>query len=132
MKKIWVDCELPFKFVTFGLINDLAKLEPFGVGNKKPIFAGKHIDVSRLKIMGKEGNVIRLEMTDDSKIKIVGVMFNKSKRFMEFLQNKFGQDEIDKAMQGENNAIKFMALYYPNVNAFNGREYLQLVIESFY
>ncbi len=132
MKKIWVDCELPFKFATFGLINDLKKLEPFGVGNKKPIFAGKNISVSRLKIMGKEGNVIRLEMSDDSDVKIVGVMFNKSKRFMEFLKNKFGQDEIDKALDGEANEIKIMALYYPNVNSFNGREYLQLIIESFY
>ena len=82
--------------------------------------------------MGKEGNVIRLEMSDESDIRIVGVMFNKSKRFMEFLKNKFGQDEIDKAMQGEKNEIEFMALYYPNVNEYNGREYLQLIIESFY
>ena len=132
MKKIWVDCELPFKYVTFGLINDLKRLEPFGVGNKKPIFAGKHIDLSRMRLMGKEGNVIKLEMSDESGIKIVGVMFNKSKRFMEFLKNKFGQDEIDKAMQGEKNEIEFMALYYPNVNEYNGREYLQLIIESFY
>ena len=63
---------------------------------------------------------------------IVSVMFNKSKRFMEFLKNKFGQDEIDKAMDGQPNEIKFMALYYPNVNSYNGREYLQLIIESFY
>lgn len=132
MKKIMVDCELPFKYATFGLVKDLKKLEPFGVGNKKPIFAGKHIDVSKLKIMGKEGNVIRLEMTDETDVKVVGIMFNKSKRFMEFLKNKFGQDEIDKAMQGESNEISFMALYYPNVNSFNGRDYLQLVIESFY
>ena len=111
MKKIWVDCELPFKYVTFGLINDLKRLEPFGVGNKKPIFAGKHIDLSRMRLMGKEGNVIKLEMSDESGIKIVGVMFNKSKRFMEFLKNKFGQDEIDKAMDGQPNEISFMALY---------------------
>ena len=132
MKKIMVDCELPFKYATFGLVEDLKKLEPFGVGNKKPIFAGKHIDVSKIKIMGKEGNVIRLEMSDDSDVKMVGIMFNKSKRFMEFLKNKFGQDEIDKALEGINNEIKFMALYYPNVNSYNGRDYLQLVIESFY
>ena len=132
MKKIMVDCELPFKFATFGLVNDLKKLEPFGVGNKKPIFAGKHIDINRMKIMGKEGNVIRLEMIDETDVKTVGIMFNKSKRFMEFLKNKFGQDEIDKALAGEKNEITFMALYYPNVNSYNGRDYLQLVIESFY
>lgn len=132
MKKIWVDCELPFKFVTFGLFNDLKKLEPFGVGNKKPIFAGKNIDIKRMKILGKEGKAIRLEMTDESGFKMQGIMFNKSKRFMGFLQNKFGQDEIDKAMKGEDNDIKIMLLYYPNVNEFNGREYLQLIIESFY
>ncbi len=131
MKKIWVDCELPFKFATFGLFNDLKKLEPFGVGNKKPIFAGKNIKVNRMKILGKEGKAIRLEMTDESGYKMQGIMFNKSKRFMAFLQNKFGQDKIDKAMQGAENEIKLMLLYYPNVNEFNGREYLQLIIESF-
>lgn len=131
MKKIWVDCELPFKFATFGLFNDLKKLEPFGVGNKKPIFAGKNIRVNRMKILGKEGKAIRLEMVDESGFKMQGIMFNKSKRFMSFLQKKFGQDEIDKAMKGEDNEIKIMLLYYPNVNEFNGREYLQLIIESF-
>ncbi|MCR5429924.1 MAG: single-stranded-DNA-specific exonuclease RecJ [Eubacterium sp.] len=131
MKKIWVDCELPFKFATFGLFNDLKKLEPFGVGNKKPIFAGKNIKVNRIKILGKEGKAIRLEMTDESGFKMQGIMFNKSKRFIGFLDKKFGQDEIDKAMKGAENDIKLMLLYYPNVNEFNGREYLQLIIESF-
>ena len=32
-----------------GLVNDLKKLEPFGVGNKKPIFAGKDIQINRIK-----------------------------------------------------------------------------------
>ena len=131
LKKIWVDSELPFKFVTFGLFKDLKKLEPFGVGNKKPIFAGKNIIVNRMKILGKEGKAIRLEMTDESGFKMQGIMFNKSKRFMGFLQRKFGQEEIDKAMKGDENDIKIMLLYYPNVNEFNGREYLQLIIESF-
>lgn len=131
LKKIWVDSELPFKFVTFGLFKDLKKLEPFGVGNKKPIFAGKNIIVNRMKILGKEGKAIRLEMTDESGFKMQGIMFNKSKRFMGFLQRKFGQEEIDKAMKGDGNDIKIMLLYYPNVNEFNGREYLQLIIESF-
>ena len=131
MKKIEVDSELPFKFATFGLVNDLKKLEPFGVGNKKPIFAGKNIQINRIKILGKEGKAIRLEMTDESGFKMQGIMFNKSKRFMKFLSEKFGQDEIDKAMEGVTNEIKLMLLYYPNINEFNGRQYLQLIIESF-
>ena len=131
MKKIEVDSELPFKFATFGLVNDLKKLEPFGVGNKKPIFAGKDIQINRIKILGKEGKAIRLEMTDESGFKMQGIMFNKSKRFMKFLSDKFGQDEIDKAMEGVANEIKLMLLYYPNINEFNGRQYLQLIIESF-
>lgn len=131
MKKIEVDSELPFKFATFGLVNDLKKLEPFGVGNKKPIFAGKNIQINRIKILGKEGKAIRLEMTDESGFKMQGIMFNKSKRFMKFLSEKFGQDEIDKAMEGVANEIKLMLLYYPNINEFNGRQYLQLIIESF-
>lgn len=131
MKKIEVDSELPFKFATFGLVNDLKKLEPFGVGNKKPIFAGKNIQINRIKILGKEGKAIRLEMTDESGFKMQGIMFNKSKRFMKFLSEKFGQNEIDKAMEGVANEIKLMLLYYPNINEFNGRQYLQLIIESF-
>ena len=131
MKKIEVDSELPFKFATFGLVRDLKKLEPFGVGNKKPIFAGKNIRINRIEIIGKKGKTIRLEMTDESGFKMQGIMFNKSKRFMKFLSDNFGQDEIDKAMGGSDNEIKLMLLYYPNINEFNGNQYLQLVIESF-
>ena len=84
-----------------------------------------------MKILGKEGKAIKLDMTDESGFKMQGIMFNKSKRFMKFLSDKFGQDQIDRAMDGEANEIKLMLLYYPNINEFNGRQYLQLIIESF-
>lgn len=131
LKKVWIDTELPFKYVTMNLVKELSKLEPFGVANSKPTFACKNLQIVKMMVIGKTGNVIRLDLEDGDKIRMTAIMFNKSKEFLSFLNNKFGQNEIDKALNGEKNNINIMTIYYPNINEYNGNVTLQIIIESY-
>ncbi|MDO4293739.1 MAG: single-stranded-DNA-specific exonuclease RecJ, partial [Eubacteriales bacterium] len=42
-ERIHIDVPLPVSRVTFGLVEELEKLEPFGTGNPKPVFAQKDL-----------------------------------------------------------------------------------------
>ena len=64
-------------------------------------------------------------------MKIQGIIFSRTSEFMEFVTNKFGNEEVKKALRGMDNNITIMAVFYPNINEYNGNTQLQLVINRF-
>lgn len=129
--KIWIDMQLPLEYVTINFTEELKAIQPYGKGNEKPVFADKNLKVLKLQILGKVGNVIKLNLENRNHYRMTGIIFGRAQEFMEFLMNKFGQDEINKAMQGINNNIEIMATYYPKINEYNGNVQMQIVIDRF-
>lgn len=129
--KIWIDTELPPEYVTFELVEQLNLIEPFGKGNEKPIFAAKKMRVKSMRILGKEGNVLKFELVSEQGTFITGICFNKTQEFIQFANEKFGNDEIKKATRGMSNGIVINVIYYPTVNAYNGNTTLQMVVDRF-
>lgn len=129
--KVWIDMQLPLEYVTMNMIQELSIIKPFGKGNEKPIFAEKHLKINKLQILGKNGNVLKLTITNSSSYTMTAMIFSRVIDFMEFLKNKFGQEEINKALVGEKNNIEIMATYYPTINEFNGNGQIQIVIDRF-
>ena len=129
--KVWIDMQLPLEYITMNMIQELSIIKPFGKGNEKPIFAEKHLKINKLQILGKNGNVLKLTITNSSSYTMTAMIFSRVIDFMEFLKNKFGQEEINKALVGEKNNIEIMATYYPTINEFNGNSQIQIVIDRF-
>lgn len=129
--KVWIDMQLPLEYVTMNMIQELNIIKPFGKGNEKPIFAEKHLKINKLQILGKNGNVLKLTITNSSSYTMTAMIFSRVIDFMEFLKNKFGQEEINKALVGEKNNIEIMATYYPTINEFNGNSQIQIIIDRF-
>ncbi|MCR5703471.1 MAG: single-stranded-DNA-specific exonuclease RecJ [Eubacterium sp.] len=129
--KVWIDTTLPFDYISKELVEELKYLEPFGKGNPKPVFAEKNLQLVHLKIRGKEGNVLSLFVEDEGHRRMPAVIFQRSQEFLAFIVEKFGQEELDKAMAGRKNSIRFMATFYPGINEFQGNQTLQLVIDRF-
>ena len=129
--KVWIDMQLPLEYVTMNMIQELSIIKPFGKGNEKPIFAEKHLKINKLQILGKNGNVLKLTITNSSSYTMTAMIFSRVIDFMEFLKNKFGQEEINKALVGEKNNIEIMATYYPTINEFNGNSQIQIIIDRF-
>ena len=90
-----------------------------------------HLKINKLQILGKNGNVLKLTITNSSSYTMTAMIFSRVIDFMEFLKNKFGQEEINKALVGEKNNIEIMATYYPTINEFNGNSQIQIVIDRF-
>lgn len=119
-KKIWIDAAVPFSYATESLVEELSMLEPFGKGNEKPVFAQKQVALLKYRILGKNQNVIRLELAGEDGSRISGVYFKEGMEWEAFLTGKFGKDECARAKYGERNSIRLSLLYYPVIDDYTG------------
>ena len=112
--KIWIDAAMPFEYINDRLIGELSLLEPFGQGNEKPQFAQKSMTVRSARVMGRNRNVVRLNLVNERGFGMDGVVFTEGDRFME---------EMGRSRQMD-------IVYYPTVNTYNGSRSLQVVIKA--
>ncbi len=129
--KVWIDMQLPLEYVTMNLIEELKVIAPHGKGNEKPVFAEKNLKIHKIQILGKTGNVLRLTIENSRYYRMTAMIFGRAMEFMAFLKEKFGQEEIDKALKGENNRMEIMATYYPKINEYQGNSQIQIIIDRF-
>lgn len=73
-KKSDLDIE-DLKDFNLELLEDLAKLEPFGPGNEEPIFRLKNAEIIETKRMGEDQNHLRLDLKGKDKKTIKSVAF---------------------------------------------------------
>lgn len=66
--KIKVDTELESKDVNYQLLDDIEKMEPFGIGNPKPVFAYNHMILDQKRTMGKNREHIKLMTHDGNRV----------------------------------------------------------------
>ena len=58
--EIEIDAEIKAKDIGIDLVEALDKIEPFGVGNKKPVFLSKDLSVEDLNIVGSNSKHLKL------------------------------------------------------------------------
>lgn len=128
--KVTFDMVLPLKEASVGLVNELSILEPFGKGNKKPLFARKHVEFLRGSVVGAGRNVIRITLREDGRI-YPAVLFQKAEKFEEELTERCGANAAEKLYGGNGSGLFLDILYCPETNTYNGQSSLQFVIEHF-
>ena len=132
VRKVWIDVPMPLAYATEELINQLSLLEPFGKGNEKPVFATKNVRVKSLKVMGANQNMCKLSVLDDSGKVVDALVFSSIyPAFMEFLYDKFGEEQIRKAKMNIPNDIVLSIIYYPDINEYNGRRSVQIIVNNY-
>ncbi len=113
---IHIDMALPFSHVSERLTEELSLLEPFGKGNTKPVFAARNVRVLESRILGKNQNVLRMKLVDESGMPRDGIFFSGCmQQVLEDLQ--------------ERQTVHM--LYYPEINEFRGERNLQLRILNY-
>lgn len=113
--KVVIDVPMPVSYITKELVEEISLLEPFGKGNTKPVFAQKDLRVLNLRIFGKNRNVAKMQLMDGSGTVIDGIYFGEAERFSQYVSEK----EV------------IMITYYPEVNRYQGRENLQVIIQEY-
>lgn len=131
LPKIRIDQKLPIKYVSFKLVDELQKLEPFGKGNPSPVFAEKEVLIDRVFLLGKEKNVVKLMIrTGDAYNKISGIFFDSAGYFKEAFLAAFDEISYERLIDGVFGEIKADIVYHPDINEYNGSVTLQLIIKD--
>lgn len=129
--KIRIDVPLPAAYPTANLIRELECLEPFGKGNTKPLFADKNLAVARAYVVGRNRNVLKLSLVTEAGARVSAVYFGDTDAWKDFYAEKYSTQEVEAAFAGRENRIRMSAVYYPEINSYQGTEDIQLVIRNY-
>lgn len=128
--KVCIDVPMPISYITEDLIEEIDALAPFGNGNEKPVFAQKELNVLSARILGKDGNTVKMTVESDDGCTCEAIYF-EGKEFIENIIEWFGQEEYDKMLHGWLNNVVLNVVYYPNVNEYNGKRTIQLMVKRY-
>ena len=130
-EKIMVDVPMPINYIRESLVEELSVLEPFGNGNEKPLFAERHLKLLSARILGKNANVLKLQVANATGCTMEALYFGIPDNILSYLADKYGRNEVQKLLWGKANQIEMDLTYYPSINEYQGRRTLQIVIKNF-
>ncbi len=129
--KIVIDVPMPLSYISKDFVEELNILEPFGKSNEKPLFADRDIEIISIRIVGKNQNVCKMQVKSAGSAVMTALYFGEPGRLFRFLEEKYGSRALEQAMAGMGGGMKVSLAYYPEVNRFNGRETIQIVVRYF-
>ena len=113
-EKVLIDMEMPFSCVTEAFVKELELLEPFGKGNTKPVFAARNVEVLNSRILGKNRNVLKMQVRDQNNTVIEAMYFGDIPSMEERIKEK-----------------PLLITYYPQINDYMGKITPQIVITHY-
>lgn len=113
--KVVIDVPMPLAYVSEELIEQLSLLEPFGKANTKPLFAQKNVSVLNHRIVGKNKNVITMNLDDGAGRVLEGISFSDAQELEQMI------------LTGKQLTIA----YYPTIKEYRGNRSIQIVISHF-
>lgn len=128
IEKVKIDCSLDFKLLNYNIVDELKLLEPYGKANPEPLFGTKNVEIKSISIIGKNKNVIKLVLSQDS-IEFSGIIFTNFDKYIEYLNEKFKTNDIISKQDNIKN--KFIdILYTPVINEYMNTKSIQLLIKD--
>lgn len=106
-----IDAEIDSNELTMDLIDTIKNLEPFGEGNKTPVFVTKNLVFSQTRTMGSNNNHLKIFCENKSGKPFECVYWNHSE--LNIPQGK-----------------EFDLVFYPKINSFNGIINIQLDVQD--
>lgn len=106
-----IDAELEIKSIDWEFHHKLSHFEPYGPGNRSPVFTSSQVEVTRLSVVGKEGAHLKLSIKQKDSPTFNMIGFRKG-------------DLMSKMRIGD----KIDITYEIDVNEWNGLKTLQLKI----
>ncbi|MFC1626915.1 DHHA1 domain-containing protein, partial [Patescibacteria group bacterium] len=111
-RELSIELALPFSIIDEELWKTLEQFEPYGIGNARPVFCTKQVEIMESRLVGKDKNHLRLNVTDyTGAFQAIG--FRMGEEFGDLVKG----DMIHIA-------------YTIDLNIWNGRRELQLKIKD--
>ena len=108
------DGVLRLQYVGEQLLKELELLKPYGKGNPQPLFAESGVRMKSGRVMGKDQNVLKLQLKTVQGAQMEGIYFGDGNRMLEDMEAK----------------ESFSMLYYPEVNEYMGKHTIQIVVKG--
>ncbi len=125
-----IDVDLPFGYANEAFLADLELLEPFGKDNEKPVFAQTNVTFIKGRIFGARNNVASFRVKSNDGHFYELKYFGDIPAFNRYLDEKFGERSAASLYAGEG-TFKLSVIYYPDLNTYNGRTEVQLIMKDY-
>lgn len=130
---VHIDVPMPMGYATLEFAKQLQLLEPFGVGNLKPLFAQKDVLFVGAKRIGVGGSFARFTVLVDrnGQYRREDLMyFGDLEAFCRFLDEKYGAGSAEDLF-AECHEFAVSITYQVSVNCFRGKESLQYIMQNY-
>lgn len=118
-EKMHIDIPLPIGYVNMDFVEELGRLEPYGLGNPSPLFAEKDVPIRDIKIAGKNRNVLKLSLEGrdaGGNVRVLDAVY-------------FG--DVPAAYEELSGRKSVTVLYQAGFNDYQGRRSIQLTIRDY-
>lgn len=115
-----IDCVVPLENITWSLIDDVEKFNPFGYANQKPVFLAKQLEVHEVKAVGNKKDHLR--------ICLKFIQTNGSVKYLPAIGFRLGHllEDIEQRGKGICWGDKVDIAFHIEVNEWNGEREIQL------
>lgn len=130
---VHIDVPMPLSYANAAFLTELQKLEPFGVGNPRPLFARKGISLLSGSRIGKEKQFRKLRIADEQGNSYPAVYFGDGTAFDAYLEERYGKEKLERLYGGRLalQELVIQMVYYPDRNEYQGRTGIQYVIQYY-
>ena len=131
VQSIHIDVPMPVDYVTNALVEEFSILAPFGKDNPKPVFADRNLKISRMWVIGKNQNVLRMTLVSEQGRPLSAIYFGDIEAMRTYLVEQYGTQEVEKAFHGRENNMQISIVYSPKINTYKDSETLQFEIQYY-
>ena len=128
--KVHIDVPMPLDYANERMADELELLEPFGVGNPKPLFAQKELIFLSGTKMGANKNCARYRVRTPEKLEKQLVFFGDLEKFGRFLEEKYGAGS-EKALYDGRGGYPVSVVYQLGKNTYRGKTEVQYVMQYY-
>lgn len=127
--KICIDAVLALTGLSFSLVEELNRLEPFGKGNEKPVFAERGLKLHRMTAIGKGRKMFRFLVEDAYGTQMDALYFGDGEVLEEEMIARYGEDVVRGLYGGVDMGVRMSVVYYPSINEYRDKRTLQIVLQ---
>lgn len=132
VKVVHIDVPMPMSYGSLAFAKELEKLEPYGVGNPKPLFAQKDVHFVGAKRIGANGNYAKFTVlaTPGSPKRDEVMFFGDVEEFCRVVDEKHGEGSAEKLFAGRGD-VEMSVVYQVGINTFRGNQSVQYIMVSY-
>ncbi len=128
--RVSIDLELPLKYATGELVEELKCMEPCGNGNPRAVLARAKLLLKKITPVGREEKLCILEVEDEG-VRYELKLFFKTEELKNYLKEKYGAEKLESLCFGDREGVTLSVIYRPDWNEYNGNIRLQLIVEDY-